>query len=1001
MRRHGTHHLPRSFGSFGGGCAAALALACALVVACTPATTKKPPASTTAGLVATTFTQAPASNVSITATVGSTRFVTREHFLAAGEMQISGEPLAEVMQRDLSLYGRTTLPTDLYSDPARPWIDLPGFSTAVESYEYSKQPMNFTALESAAGTSLVHGPLVDVDGTGGPAATAAMAALVQRFASESNALGRFVFPPNTFPAHNARNGDRNPNSAGDASENPLGWPGLWPTVHVFASFDPAIAPTGLAALDCAITSDDNVNPPTTPSDTDEGVADYECDASTLHLPNRSTQIDATITPGADGFATWKYGLWVLNYLQVMHDSVENAVSSVNDGDLANVGSAGNTIVGDDDTGAATLTGTFIGSSDIEGFQAAMFIAEVDNRAEDWLAHLATRDATTLTGFASIGDALAYDEQTPLTWFPGSVAVSERDDGSGFPAPTYSIKSADSDLLDLAGLAMGYAEFHALTDTANVDVGGAQSALAYFDGDPFAADDQLADGEATLHDRSLAMMRVALVNMDRLHFDSTSGVLVDHVTLAASPLITPRPGTTASTIDAAYALLSLRTVLRSLHSELELYSNNTPDTAIVGDTALDSFPLHAAAAGAGDANATVTFTGRVRALIDAESSLLFDHLTDRTGRAFSAWDTATNTPVDDSNTLDAHAAAVRGLFAAYLASGDVKYRERALAVFARMEHVFYDADARIFSNEAAPVDDVEMTPLRFALLQSALRDVYEIVATAPGGESAKLDLESKIGRLDKLVLNGWDDRNQDRLVQWPDECVNVVDSLPRGGLQMAERTLTGETGSLVLPHQGPVDPDGGHRKATQDRDKDCVPEIDDAKLPAALADSITFHIARTSSSTTPLSAPLPSHAPTRCVATFSGNINGTIASSSSCAQLGADGTLHITTPTIASPDVEGELSTPSLDVTITLGANASIGAFSSETATSWSANGTSPVEPNCVYVAGVAAVPSGDFALELTATSPQPHGKLAIDASLESSPLTACGPVDVESITVEF
>ena len=48
-----------------------------------------------------------------------------------------------------------------------------------------------------------------------------------------------------------------------------------------------------------------------------------------------------------------------------------------------------------------------------------------------------------------------------------------------------------------------------------------------------------------------------------------------------------------------------------------------------------------------------------------------------------------------------------------------------------------------------------------------------------------------------------------------------------GLEMAERTLTGETGSMqeqFLP---------GQRNATSDREHDCVPEIDDAHLPAAL------------------------------------------------------------------------------------------------------------------------------------------------------------------------
>src|SRR4051812_49580926 len=38
--------------------------------------------------------------------------------------------------------------------------------------------------------------------------------------------------------------------------------------------------------------------------------------------------------------------------------------------------------------------------------------------------------------------------------------------------------------------------------------------------------QVADGEATLHDRALGMLRVLVVDIDRLHRDPTSGLLVD-------------------------------------------------------------------------------------------------------------------------------------------------------------------------------------------------------------------------------------------------------------------------------------------------------------------------------------------------------------------------------------------------------------------------------------------------------------------------------------------
>lgn len=759
----------------------------------------------------------------ITNTVGSTRFVTREHMLAAGEMQISGEPLAEAMGRDLSAYSRDFVPPDVYQDTTlgRLWVDIPGFSSGIESYEYSKQPMNNLAFESGAGTSLAYGPLINPDGAVGAAARALLADAVQRFGTGSHASGLYVFAPDTFPVNNP-GGASNPKGVGLPANNPLGWPGIWPTNHVFASFDPAVQPTSGLEIECSISSDDN------PVGAGGALlcADYECDATTLHLADRAAQVDPTITPGADGFSAWKYGLWVINYLQIMHDANEAAVAAVAEADLAAVGAPGNTVVGVDDTGAPTAPGTYLGSSNVEGFQAQMFLLELDNRAEDWLAHLTTGDGATLSGFASRSAALAYDYAAPLRWFPGRIAVAETaDPQSGFPRPAYSIASADSESLDLVGLAMGYAEVYALTDRRNTGVGGAIPARVMFDGDPFAADNGLPDGEATLHDRALAIMRVAIIALDRLHTDPASGLLVDSVAMTGA---TPARGHAISTTWLAYTLIGLRTVRRTLSSQLRLYSNNTPDTAL-GPSALDGLAIHYPGAPA------LTFSQRLGQMIEAHAALLYDHLTDATGRAWRGWDVAAGAHTDEADLLDAHTAAVRGLFAAFLATGDVRYRTRAIAVFDRLERVFYDPVARVYSSTAAPVDDVEYTPLRFALLQSTLRDMYELVAARPGGEAREPMLEDRIGRLNKLVLNGWDDRDHDQFRSSFEECTNQIDQFPHGGLQMAERTLTGEPGregDRVV-----------HPFPTIDRDNDCVPEVDDAHLPAMLAGSITLHIAR--------------------------------------------------------------------------------------------------------------------------------------------------------------
>ncbi len=770
-----------------------------------------------------------------------TRFVTRDHFMAALEMQLSGEPFAESMLasfaptgRDLGGYSRDHIPPNLYFDPssnsdAGPtgFVDLPGFSSGVESYEYSKQPMNNVNLESGAGTSLLFGPLVNADEETGAAAVAAMRAWVQTLGAASNAtngVSQFVYA-----------------AASDVTvDNPLGWKGVWPTLQPFTSFDPTIHATSSVAENCSISSDDD------PGATGAVQSnDYECDYTQLHLPDRDQQVTKTIDPGSSGWASWKSALWVLNYLQVMHDSQENPINTVPEKQLANVGTQGNTILGDGGPGNPSVPGTFLGSSDIEGFQAGMFINMMNNQVEQWLMRLTTRDGSTWSGFSSLMDALSYSTSSALRWFPGSVSVTEADDASGFPRPTaYTIASPDSHLLDLAGMLGAYSSLYALTDHANAVTGGSQPARAYFDGSPFADDNQIADGEATTHDRMLAIVRVLVVNILRLHKDPVTGLFVDDVTLKAGKVVR---GSTLSPDVGAYALLALRTARRSIDSELALYTNTTPDihdvpSLLDGFPPLDGQPFGAALDG----------------LIVSLSNMFYDRFTNASGDAFAGWNLATDAATDGGTSLDAHTAAVRGLLVAYLATGDTKFRDRALLVFQRIESSFYDASARIYRPTVGDTSTrVTFTPRRFGLLQAAMRDVYELIAVNKGYASLAAEIADpqfgRLGRLNKLVLNGWDDRDQDETVTWPQECVRYRTHfdgpgssqgvaiggnghvVPGGGLQMAERTLSGESGSLL---DVPL-PDAGPRIITTDREEDCVPEISAAGLPAALANSITF------------------------------------------------------------------------------------------------------------------------------------------------------------------
>src|SRR5262249_42301975 len=142
----------------------------------------------------------------------------------------------------------------------------------------------------------------------------------------------------------------------------------------------------------------------------------------------------------------------------------------------------------------------------------------------------------------------------------------------FPQPTtFMIQTPSSRLRGLVALAGGFAEYFALTDFNNADVGGLPSSRITFDGDPFPADNQLPDGEDTPHARALANLKIALVNIDRLHFDPDHAVMVDESNVTGGAV---QRGTTVTTVDSSYAIVGLRTALRSLTSRLTLYSNDT-------------------------------------------------------------------------------------------------------------------------------------------------------------------------------------------------------------------------------------------------------------------------------------------------------------------------------------------------------------------------------------------------------------------------------------------
>ena len=503
----------------------------------------------------------PTPNTYFTAQTTDKTFYVADHFFASIEMQISGEPFAQLLGRNLAGYDRFNSTPDLYLDPTtgQSTVDPLSYSMAVESYEYSKQPMNNTSFESGAGLSLQFGPILNPSNVTNLAAFNLLHDRVQAFALDSSAGGpsgtNWVVSPS--PVANPL--------------NVYGWPGFWPVYAEFQKFQPDVEPSAGATRGCSFAGGYAAA-----SMGAQIVGDYECGYNSLNLPNREAQVTKLLEPDALGFAAWKQGLWVINYWQTLHDLGGNGITQVADADLAQIGQPGNQIVGqypdpNDPTGKTMLDGTpgvYLGDIPLEGFQGLTMIEEMHNKAALLLQHLLTSDGATLGGFPSTKAAIGYDYTSPLMWWPASVSVTETgtaEPPSGlswqlFPQPTaFTIVTASSRLRGLLALAGGFAEMFALTDFNNAEVGGQPSSRATFDGDPFAADNQLPDGEDTPHDRALAAIKVAVVDMDRLHFDPDNHVLVDESTVSNGTL---QLGQTVSAVVAGYAIVGLRTALRS-------------------------------------------------------------------------------------------------------------------------------------------------------------------------------------------------------------------------------------------------------------------------------------------------------------------------------------------------------------------------------------------------------------------------------------------------------
>ena len=738
----------------------------------------------------------------------STRVDTMQLMFAAGEMQTGGEPFAQNFGgRNLAYYDRYYIPVDQYLVPVtngsrlfQAYTDPFGFSSAVESYEYSKYHVNMIAFQTGAGVSLASGPLV-----------AALPGATPRDRLRTR-VEHLLYAAGTDVSGYAHFDAGAP--VGTNPLNDFGFPGLWPTVMPYRSFDPTMAPDTTIAHSCTTVSGYGgivffgSNP----------VNAYECAYNSLNLTNRAAQVEPVIGPGTLGFAAWKYALWAVDFTGRLHDSKASPITAVAPGDLPLVGTHGNRVVATAPPGAAP--GAFVGSTPLEGMWGLLLVEEMDNAAAWLLSSLGTADGVTLSGFSSIAKAIQYDYSSPLVWFPTAIAVTE-DATTPYPGvASLTIQDATSSAVDLAALAQGYSLFFGMTDARNVALGQQVGCQIEFGGSVFPADNGLPDGESSPHDRALAVMRTAFVDLDRMHVNPADPrqVVVDTAKVSGG---TVTPGTSVAMTTLGHVVVGLRHLLMGVNAAISQYG--APDPAPAHDAAgiLNAVPIHPPGGGLG-----VSFSSRVRQVLTSQASFVRDELTQPDGTVANgatlsggAW-----SPAPGAASLESQGAALRVLVEGWLLTQDATYQSRAQAVARKLFTAFWSAPARMFRQTAGGKDDIAMTPERFAWLQQALREVYQ-AAWVPGDPLLdRSALEDSIARVNKLYLNGWDDLNGDQIVQKPGECLGAR-------MQMGEQALTGE----VATSQNGMDTPAG-----ADRESDCVENIAFVDAGSLLAGEVHFH-----------------------------------------------------------------------------------------------------------------------------------------------------------------
>jgi len=551
-------------------------------------------------------------------------------------------------------------------DPMQPGVpDVTGYALGIENYEYSRYQLGVVIARSGLGLHMMWSPMVIAQAAmeTDPSFDGAFTGGQPNGHREDDELMKMVMHfghlANQMPPQNA-----------------------WPQFGEFVDGDPHYAQ---------------------PVDAEAFTQDF----ATLRWDR--SRMTPQLAPAALGQTLMKQYLWAQDMLGAFHDAEGNGI--VADG----------TVTPDLPDGTFNPdNGIFYGGDSLDGYVGQVLTAEAINKVKNLVDNLAF-DGRTLGPV----DLMSYDPSAGLRYFPHRIAVTEAQ-VPGLPprVGSFAVVDPTSDLFDQASLLWGLVNFADMMDPGNSSDEAHVAYHSVFDGDPFPAP-MAETGQPGPYDLMQGTAKVVFQNLMAMHYDADAGTFVD----ASRPRGSEFPMDDAD--EGGWEKDDHRG--GDEHGDVRFGGSLTTVNAAYVLVALDSFL---------DVFEGTPLADQARSVVAAQADFLIDAVRDN--RGLYSDQVSVNGHDDHGRRHDDHerghddhgrrhddhergrrtvlaqAAAVRGLYAAYDATGEIRYRDAANAAYGALTEYYYRPETGFFATGLGE-ERADYDPEVVAVLSGALRE----------------------------------------------------------------------------------------------------------------------------------------------------------------------------------------------------------------------------------------------------------------------------------------